>query len=112
MSGTPLQPNSPIASEVPLSYDEADVQGTLVSSGAPVTITLPIVDGSTSYLTQAEFETTVNAAWLIIMAIFVFCKKRHILSWHNLCDCTIVSRFLLLRLIHVDETWIGGVKLT
>ena len=35
-------------------------------------ISLPVVDGSTSYITQDDFANTVNDAWLILMAIFVF----------------------------------------
>ena len=35
-------------------------------------VALPVVDGSTSYITQDDFANTVNDAWLILMAIFVF----------------------------------------
>ena len=51
---------------------QVDVAATLTDGGGATTITLDVVDGSTSYLTQADFETTVNEAWLIIMATFVF----------------------------------------
>ena len=49
---------------------QVDVAATLTDGGGATTITLDVVDGSTSYLTQADFETTVNEAWLIIMATF------------------------------------------
>jgi len=66
-----LQPNSRTASDLLDQFVLAKVPGDL-PNGTTIALELPIVDQSTSYLTQAEFETTVNAAWLIIMAIFVF----------------------------------------
>ena len=35
-------------------------------------VTLNVIDGSTSYITQDDFGNTINEAWLILMAIFVF----------------------------------------
>lgn len=55
----------------PLFYT-VDVAATLTDGGGATTITLDVVDGGTSYITQADFESTVNEAWLIIMATFVF----------------------------------------
>ena len=51
---------------------QVDVAATLTDGGGATTITLDVVDGGTSYITQADFESTVNEAWLIIMATFVF----------------------------------------
>lgn len=67
-----LQPNSRTASDVLDQVVLARVSADLPNGTTGVALELPIVDGSTNYLTQEEFETTVNAAWLIIMAIFVF----------------------------------------